>query len=1051
MLSAFKAQAIHELKRQDKSKIECLLAYGDRLLVGLNTGSLRVYRVNESSSEEADTANGEQEPKSPSKKVVEALRDEEKFSKRPIQQLAIIKEANLLVSLSDGYINLHDLQSYQPVERLERTKGASCFTVTRNVVEDSETDAIGLVSRLAVAVKRKILCWTWQDMEQLPDAAEISLEATIKSLTWASGTKLVAGMDPGFVIVDIETQETTYVNKPATNGTAELAATRFGAVSTSGMGYMGMGSWVPKPMATAVSEGQILLAKDVNTLFSDYDGNPLEKRQVPWALAPDAIGYSYPYLLALQPPEKGTLQIRNPDSLSLLQTIPVPNAVILHVPQPNISLAHAGKGFLVASDRVIWRMNALPYDSQLEELVEKQKFDEAISLLSLLEDTLIEDKAGRIREIKILKAMALFEDQNYQQALDLFTDAEAPPERVIRLYPPKISGGANLDLNEAETNDTENAEAVTDSKSDEASKEPPLTPSKSLLGRVTGGSHSRKESDTASIKSSTKKETETSTPRKARTSRSSNSKKHLGGDDLKLATRCLLSFLAQIRQRIKRYVEIDSTLKENPPHLDSDTGKPAFANLFSASVFEISENETIDYQSELLKVAELVDTTLFRAYMFASPSLAGSLFRIDNFCDPEVVQHELYENQRYNDLIDFLHGKKLHRQALEMLTKFGRGEAAGEIPEGMLGPDRVVAYLKQLPPALIEMILEFAAWPVREKPEAGIDVFIADSKNAEDLPRDRVIQFLADIDVSLEVQYLEHIINELGDETPEFHQRLVDLYLEEIKQPDIEEAQRKTVQDKLEAFIRKSKRYNKFKTFRQLPTDNPVFYEARAIVLKAMGNHKQALTIYVFQLNNYEKAEQYCNDIYLSESQPSAGIINGVSEKPPLQRSTTEVSRDQPNIFAILLGLYLNPPEGAEKRWPQALELLGRHGARLPASSTLNLMPADLAVAELQDYFRGRIRHATSLLRQEKVMCYLEGVRKDDTDRLLQLGTDKEIEMGKHGARSRRVRIDEDAHCKVCHRRFGASAVKVYPDGEVIHYGCVNKKAGEAGAPRNWG
>ena len=1059
MLSAFKTQNIYELKSRDKSKIESLLAYGDRLLVGLNTGSLRVFRVNEASQPDVPVEDGEQEPASPTKqKAVDLLRDEEKFSKRPIQQLAIVKEANLLVSLSDGYVSLHDLQSYQPVERLEKTKGATCFAVSSNVVKDTETGVPSLVSRLAVAVavKRKVLCWTWQDMEQLPDAVELSLEAVVKSLTWATGTKLVAGMDPGFVVVDIETQETTYVNKPASRATesttAELAGARFGAVSSSGMGYIGMGSWVPKPMATGITEGQILLARDVNTLFADYDGTALEKRQVPWALAPEAIGYSYPYLLALQPPEKGTLQIRNPDSLSLLQTIAVPNAVILHVPQPNISLAHAGKGFLVASDRVIWRMNALPYDSQLQELVEKEKFDEAISLLNLLEDTLIEDKAERIREMMTLKAMILFEDQKYQQALDLFTDAEAPPERVIKLYPPKIAGDLPNESDDTLQKDAENAVEDAEGKTDDAVKEAPSTPSKSLLGKLTGG-HSRKESDTASIKTPNRTETNTSTPRKSRVSRSSADGKALVGDDLKIATRCLLSFLAQIRQRIKKYLDTDGTLKEDPPSFDSETGKPAFGNLFSASVFHTDDKSAIDWQGELLKVAQLVDTTLFRSYMFANPSLAGSLFRIDNFCDPEVVQHALYESHRYNDLIDFLHGKKLHRQALEMLTKFGKGEAEGEIPEGMQGPDRVVAYLKQLPPDLIEMILEFAAWPVQEKPEVGIEVFTADTENAEHLPKEKVLQFLADINVDLELQYLEHIINELGNQTPEFHQRLVDLYLDELKRPYVDDTRRSVLQEKLETFLRNSKRYNKNKTFKQLPSDDPPFYEARAIVLSAMGQHKQALSIYVFQIKDYEKAEQYCNNTYLLESQEGTGPVNGapIAEKPALRRSTTEVSKDQPNIFATLLGLYLRPPQSEEKRWPQALELLGRHGSRLPASSTLDLMPDDLAVAELQDYFRGRIRHATSLLRQEKVVRSLEGVRKVNAERLLQLGTDKDIEMGRKAGRNRRARIDEDAHCKVCHRRFGASAVRVYPDGEVVHYGCVNKRAQDgSGAQRSW-
>ena len=190
MLSAFKAQPIYELKQRDKSKVESLLAYGDRLLVGLNTGALRIFRVNDSST--TNDANGDdQVPPSPTKvKHVELLREEEKFSRRPVQQLAIIKEVNVLVSLSDGYISLHDLQSYQLVEKLERTKGATVFATISSIVKDPETDVPSISSKLAVAVKRKILLWSWHDMELSADVQEFTLVSTVKSLTWATADRI---------------------------------------------------------------------------------------------------------------------------------------------------------------------------------------------------------------------------------------------------------------------------------------------------------------------------------------------------------------------------------------------------------------------------------------------------------------------------------------------------------------------------------------------------------------------------------------------------------------------------------------------------------------------------------------------------------------------------------------------------------------------------------------------------------------------------------------------------------------------------------------------
>jgi hypothetical protein len=158
MLSAFTARPIVELKQRDKSKIESLLAYGmrllpylvstanalsvcvgDRLLVGLNTGVLRVYRVNESISDSGAVHASEPAPQPAASKPVELLREQEKFSKYKIEQLAIIKEVNILVSLSNGYISIHDLQSFELLETLAKTKGATAFAVTSNVVKDTST------------------------------------------------------------------------------------------------------------------------------------------------------------------------------------------------------------------------------------------------------------------------------------------------------------------------------------------------------------------------------------------------------------------------------------------------------------------------------------------------------------------------------------------------------------------------------------------------------------------------------------------------------------------------------------------------------------------------------------------------------------------------------------------------------------------------------------------------------------------------------------------------------------------------------------------------
>jgi tetratricopeptide (TPR) repeat protein len=845
MLSAFTARPIVELKQRDKSKIESILAYGmkipavtvkaatliqagDRVLVGLNSGSLRIYRVNDSTEDVEPDAkhngheNNEQpELALPKPKPADLLREEEKFSRRPIQQLAIIKEANILISLSDNHVSIHDLQTYALQEKLERTKGATTFAAASNIVKDPTTGIPSIVSRLAVAVKRKIILWTWQDMELTGEAVEISLMATVKSLTWATGTTVVAGMDPGFVMVNIETQDVQDIVKPGALGEGgNQGGARFGAVSSSGMGYVGMASWVPKPLATRLGEGEMLLAKDVNSLFIDTNGNAIEKRQVPWHSAPEMIAYSYPYMLTLNPPSKGSLEVRNPDTLNMLQSISLPNVTFLHVPQPNISLAHAGKGFLVASDRCIWRMGAQSYETQIDELVAGGRYDEALSLLNMLEDTLLLDKEDRVREITILKAHALFDLRKYREAMDLFTDAKAPPERVIALYPKAIAGNLAREESVKDVESVFDEEEANGDRSTTDGKDSALastaTIGRSMMGRLVGGGK-KIDADAASVRSSMKEEALDTTSMKKRGTDNSQSDKQSAEKDFKDAVRALQSFLAQCRVQIKRYIDTDGNLKESLP-TTSESHSEEYRPPFHHFILVTGSLGQTEWKQKLLDVAQLVDTTLFRAYMIASPSLAGPLFRLPNFCEPDVVQEKLYETGRYADLIDFLHGKRLHRQALELLEKFGKNEADEEVATALQGPQRTVGYLQQLPPEMIDLILEFAEWPLRIDPKLGMDVFLADTKNAETLPRERVLEFLQQIDVKLAVRYLEHVVEELNETDPDFHQRLVDLLLERLRSGDFEsDEEKREWRERLQLFLKTSKNYNNYRVFQQLP------------------------------------------------------------------------------------------------------------------------------------------------------------------------------------------------------------------------------------------
>ncbi|KAJ0168342.1 Vacuolar morphogenesis protein 6 [Colletotrichum tanaceti] len=1052
MLSAFTARPIIELKPGVKSKIETILAHGDRVFVGLNNGVLRIYRVNELPPPSPTKANGSQltatsppkatddpRPAQQPKKPTDLLREIEKFSNRAIDQLAVIKEANTLVSLSNYYISLHDLGTYEPLETLSRTKNATCFAVTSNIVKDAATGIPEIISRLAVAVRRRLLLWSWHESELGTDVGEVTLPESIRTVTWASATKVVCGMNSGYVMVDVVTHDVEDINSPGPAASGGQAS-RFGAVGSASMGYMGLGGYMPKPLAAKLAEGELLLAKDINSMFITDEGRPVEKRQIPWQSAPEQIGYSYPYILALQPPSKGSLEVRNPDTLHLLQTIPLPGAAQLHFPPPNLSLAHAGKGFHISSDRCVWKMGATDYDAQIDELVEKSKFDEAISILNMLEDALLQNKKETLREVKMLKAETLFKQKRFYDSMDLFNedDVHAPPERVLKFFPPSIAGemsgwahsaqpeDSGSDEKEGEEEHHEKANGEKSAKEDTTAT--PTSPAKGGVGfaKLFMGHRKPVQSDTASIMS--KKNTidveETGSSRNR-----PGDNQPLEGDDLRDAVRSLAGYLVGTRTRLQRVID-PSTGKLKRSDTNGST-EEAMKSFMSGPHVEESSSQL---EGEIRRTSRIVDTALFRSYMMTSPSLAGPLFRLPNFCDPDVVNEALLAHSRYNELVDFFSGKKLHSQALELLKRFGTAEEPDEAAPGLHGPQRTVTYLQTLPPSEIDLILQYSEWVLRADPKVAMEVFIADSENAETLPRARVARFLGGIDPSLEVQYLEHIITELDESTPDFHNRLVELFIKQLKDKKRNDDW-DAAMDRFVQFLKTSSQYSLIKAFSLIPRDDPAFYEAQAIVLSSMGSHKQALEIYVFKMKNYAKAEEYCNQVHKSkDSRPSS------SDRSRRPSSAGDADDASPSIYHTLLSLYLTPPPPHKPAHDPALELLSRHGSRLPAASTLSLIPDDLPVRDLESYFRGRIRSANSVVNESRIVARLRDTELVSTQALLLLG---DSIPGGQGGRNRRVVITEERLCGVCHKRLGGSVVSVLPDNNVVHYACLNKASSQ--------
>lgn len=161
----------------------------NHVLLGTRQGHLLMYAVEQSASER--------------KMDLQLLQYDKNFSKKPITQIDVIPEYQLLFSLSDGLININDINrhNFPIVHSATKTKGATIFAldIKRSTSLTGET---ALVVRLCVAIKRKLQFWYWKHDKLLEFCEVIDLSDVPKSLVWLENT-ICIGFKTDYILYDV--------------------------------------------------------------------------------------------------------------------------------------------------------------------------------------------------------------------------------------------------------------------------------------------------------------------------------------------------------------------------------------------------------------------------------------------------------------------------------------------------------------------------------------------------------------------------------------------------------------------------------------------------------------------------------------------------------------------------------------------------------------------------------------------------------------------------------------------------------------------------------
>ncbi|ESN93044.1 hypothetical protein HELRODRAFT_165201 [Helobdella robusta] len=404
------------------------------------------------------------------------------------------------------------------------------------------------------------------------------------------------------------------------------------------------------------------------------------------------------------------------------------------------------------------------------------------------------------------------------------------------------------------------------------------------------------------------------------------------------------------------------------------------------------------------QLLQIIDTTLLKCY--TNDALVGSLLRLkENNCHLEECERVLKAHNKHADLITLYERKGLHTKG----------------------------------PKNIDLIFEYSEWILKKDPQEGLKIFTEDLDEVRSLPRLPVFNFLEKINQDVLFNYVEHVVNEWSDTTMKLHNYLCTQYITKTSalyydyinnlppgvkptsagsEPgELGELRRKTIK-----MLNTSMYYQADLLLKQLPQN--ILLEERAILCGRLGKHEEVLSIYVLQLQDFAAAERYCENVYDENDESSKQVFFDLLKYylTPPQSSPTYASTLEPAAAAVPA---TSSTPSAVPNVEAALHLVETYSSYLDIVKVLDLFPKGTKLFTMFNYiekvlsaFHGQARHSLiqkNLLKAEHL-----------------LATESYMRM-----RKMRVEMNEDINCKVCNKRIGNSAFARYPNGVIVHCGCI--------------
>ena len=737
--------------------VQSLACWKNYLMVGCSDGTLHLYQ----------TANANNSTE------YNLMRTIPKFSrqKKAIVQLKVVEKWSMLLCLSDSYVCLHDLASFNFIKKMRTTKYCNTFCIH----EDE--------GMLCCSVNKQLIIFKW-DGHQFLDYNELDLPSNAKTISFLGPTRLCVGFRREYDLLDVETGD--ILRELVRTGKSEKP------VLTT---VKAPESWLPiynqsnnnnnnnntdinnnnndrrstyKKNNRYAAPGELLVSKDSWGIFFGQDGNASRNTSefVQWTNCPILCMTAFPYLVSITP---DAIEVHHIGTLRCAQLLTMNNANCLicspatrtinnnnnnnnnSTSQSNVSVPLPR--VFVSTSNSVHMLTMTPIDDQLNALAEKLCFPEAISLCKLSKERLIhvdyngsesafEKYTNRLYDLRWQFIRSLFQTSNYSRALIQCKEGISDPLLVISLFPGLAPDGVTLALQKNLKNSDDDDNNNNNNEQNNINE-----PGNNGKG---------------------------------------NSNEYISSFDNKAITALLIPYLMYVRNKWKQILKKKKMVNNNRDN-SSDNDDDNNNNLFSM-------NRIVHGSERIVSLKQLVDTCLLTAYIRtnASTSTIRNFYIDDSVlgCDCLVEETEallLDMPEKWEELIWLYYSNDFHQKALDWLGEIQPAKTQPPYPSIKVRITKTVQYLHTLMGKISQsvmlpnnkqfaqhnnvhglLVMEYFQWVFQQDPFFALKLFTsftlpqqfqgasANKATPDSMKRemDRIISFFSVIDP---LNVLEHI------------------------------------------------------------------------------------------------------------------------------------------------------------------------------------------------------------------------------------------------------------------------------------------------------